>query len=177
MSGELEFQEWTQGDVLKADMVRHAEQLMNTPYVWAGNMVMGNVIGKDRDGNPTHGEGGLDCSGLCVELLKGIGIVANKTDHRARDLYEQFKHGEVKQAAAGCLVFFGKSVDNIIHVELCVDEFRSIGASGGGSRTVNLEEAVRTKAFIKRRNIVQRGRNVVAIVDPTVGFEPEPVEV
>ena len=94
---------------------------------------------------------GFDCSGFVIEILKSIGILPRRYDGTATDLYvflTNKKRNEtltlndlVCHAGPGVIVFFyhggvyrgiGKNVI-LEHVEFCIDERLSIGASGGSS--------------------------------------------
>lgn len=52
-----------------------------------------------------------------------------------------------------------------MHVEMCVDSARALGASGGGSGTVTKEDAIKHNAFIKMRPFKSRA-NIYGFVDP-----------
>lgn len=107
---------------------------------------------------------GFDCSGFVVEVLKAIGLLPRGGDWTAAGLYEIFKNRVVNAPQAGCLVFW-HSNNKIIHVEICVDSERCLGASGGGRGTVTREDAIKHNAFIKMRPYKSR-KNVYGFVDP-----------
>lgn len=110
---------------------------------------------------------GFDCSGLCIEVLKSVGLLPRSGDWRAVDLYARFQEHTTQAATPGCLAFWGSSTAKIIHVELVVaaighDVF-TIGASGGGSKTLTKEIAMKQNAFVKVRPMKA---DPIAIVNP-----------
>ena len=110
---------------------------------------------------------GFDCSGLCIEVLKSVGLLPRSGDWRAVDLYGLFKDKTTQDATPGCLAFWGASTNKIIHVEFVVDKIGgavfTIGASGGGSKTTSKEIAMKQNAFVKVRPMKP---GVIAIVNP-----------
>ena len=92
---------------------------------------------------------GFDCSGFIVEVLKSIGKVQRNADHTAKQLFDMFP--KVQNPSRGCLVFWHDGNKNICHVELMITDKLSIGASGGGSKTLTEQDAIRDNAFIKIR--------------------------
>jgi len=103
---------------------------------------------------------GFDCSGLVIEILKSVGILPRRYDARAEQLSYKFKR--VNRPYLGCLVFYGSP---ITHVEFCLDKKLSIGASGGGRKTLEIKDAIRDNAFIKIRPII-RDASTLKYVDP-----------
>lgn len=128
--------------------LRIAFAFLGKPYVWGGN-------------DPIQG---FDCSGLVIECLKSVGRLPRVGDWSANDLYVRFKATEVEEPYKGCLVLW-ESTAKIVHVEICVDENCSIGASGGGSKTLTVADAINQDAYVKIRPWVTRG-GVVHFVDP-----------
>lgn len=108
---------------------------------------------------------GFDCSGLAIECLKAVGKLPRKFDTTAAGLQNMYKDKTVETASAGCLVFWTSSSGKIIHVEICLDEFLAVGASGGGSKTRTVDDAIRHNAFIKVRPMKSRAR-IHSIVNP-----------
>jgi len=106
---------------------------------------------------------GFDCSGLAIELLKSIGKFPRKEDRTALGLSNMFT--KVAKPKEGCLVFYGNPIS---HVEYCYNENLSIGASGGGPKTLTVKDAIRQNAFIKMRPI--RKDKVTCYVDPFVSI-------
>ena len=144
------------GDVLKSAYLRskaaeYLQHFIGFPYLWGGNDPMS----------------GFDCSGLIVEVLQAVGIIPNKSDYTAAALYERFDKGAIDRGYMGCLVFWYGSdkKEKIIHVEMMIDDFHTVGASGGGSRTTSLAAAIAENAFIKMRPLSYRGERYL-IADP-----------
>lgn len=130
-------------------VVNLALRMYGIPYRWGGD-------------DPIAG---LDCSGLIVELLQSVGILVIGGDWTAQALWERFRDRVVSKPNGGCLVFWESVSGYVRHVELCLDGELSIGASGGGSATNTLEDAVRQNAYVKIRPIQGRGK-IKGYVDP-----------
>jgi cell wall-associated NlpC family hydrolase len=107
---------------------------------------------------------GFDCSGFVVEVLKSTGIVGHDDDMTATDMYNKFP--TVKYPKEGCLVLWIKddTPGEMKHVEIVLNDTLSIGASGGGSKTLTDADAERDNAFIKVRPYITRGGKI--FVDP-----------
>ena len=114
---------------------RLAWRFVGLPYLWGGD-------------DPVAG---FDCSGLCIELLKSVGRLPRDGDWTAAGLKERFP--ETKVAQEGCLAFWTWGGSRIAHVEYCISDKLTVGASGGGEGTVGLKEAVRQNAYTKVRPI------------------------
>lgn len=141
------------GDVLKSAYLRtkaveYLQRFIGLPYIWGGDDAIA----------------GFDCSGLQVEILQAVGLIPHGSDFSAAALYDRFETGAVDHGYAGCLVFW-YSGESIIHVEMMIDDFHTVGASGGGSTTTTIEAAIRANAFVKQRPLSYRGNRYV-ICDP-----------
>ena len=131
--------------------LRLAWHMWGQPYRWGGD-------------DPIDG---FDCSGMVVEILKSTGQLPRDGDWSAQGLFNLFKNKIAVVARPGCLVFWGHDLKQITHIEMMIDNLRTIGASGGGSRTLTELDAVKQNAYIKIRPLA--GRNApVSIVDPFV---------
>lgn len=126
-----------------------AWQMWGKPYIWGGD-------------DPIDG---FDCSGMAIELLKSTGQLPRDGDWTAQGLFTLFKHRIAIVPRPGCLVFWGQSLTQITHIEMMIDDLRTIGASGGGSRTLTERAAVRQNAYIKIRPLASR-EPPISIVDP-----------
>jgi len=114
---------------------------------------------------------GFDCSGLAVEYLKASGLVAPEWDTTAAGMWLIFKEQRILKPQRGCLVFWHSpnSKEQICHIEICLNEKLSYGASGGGSKIKTQEDAKKHDAFIKVRKM--KGRPYIAgYVDPWKGI-------
>ena len=124
------------------------------PYIWGGDDTIA----------------GFDCSGFCIEILKSVGILPRKGDWTAQGLWDRFSDNtvekEVPRPFEGCLVFwYNKARDKIIHVEYAINSELCIGASGGGSKTLDLADATEQNAYIKVRPWYTRD-NVKGFINP-----------
>jgi cell wall-associated NlpC family hydrolase len=120
-------------------------RFLGKPYIWGGDDPMA----------------GFDCSGFCIELLKSVGSLPRTGDWTAHDLWVMFCQGGKpswrEHPDRGCLVFWwNKNKTRVIHVELCINDMLSIGASGGGSKNVTTQDAIDRNAYIKVRPIRSR---------------------
>ena len=96
-----------------------------------------------------------------IELLKSAGILPRVGDWTAQGLCERFDGQATAVPVAGCLAFWRRD-GRMTHVEYCISWSHTIGASGGGSRTINPAAAVRSNAYVKVRPI----RDGAIFVDP-----------
>lgn len=104
---------------------------------------------------------GFDCSGLVLECCQAIGWVNSMTDLSANDMWVRWKDYAVTEPKPGCLVFYMNTMGRATHVEICIrgsdhGQALALGAKGGGSRTLTVEDAIRDRAFIKVRPILGR---------------------
>ena len=129
----------------------YAAHYIGRPYRWGGDDPML----------------GFDCSGFVIEILQAVGLLPATFDTTADGLFRMFRRHEISAPAAGALVFWFSS-KKAVHVEMMLDLFHTIGASGGGSATISLDAAAAHNAFIKIRPIGYRGANY-KIVDPFAG--------
>ena len=126
---------------------RIAFGFLGRPYYWGGD-------------DPMQG---FDCSGFVIEILKSVGLLQRNGDWTAAGLSSMFPHVDVPYR--GCLVFWENAAGKIIHVEYCLDETFSIGASGGGSSTTSEQAAITGNAYIKVRPFRSRNR-IAGFADP-----------
>ena len=104
-------------DLQRSDLIRIAESLLNTPYLWGGKNAMG-----------------IDCSGFTQVVYAAVGI------NILRNAREQITQGEVvaslSEAMPGDLAFFGYTDRNtqamkITHVGLLLSPTKIIHCAGG----------------------------------------------
>lgn len=114
---------------------------LNEPYLWAGDDPLA----------------GFDCSGLVNEGLKAAGILPRDGDWNADALSRKFRRILDAELKPGCLLFWNRG-GTIGHVEIVHaiigGQVFTIGASGGGSKTKTLEDAIAQNAYVKIRPAV-----------------------
>ena len=149
-----------QPDSLREAFMVTVESFLNVPYRWGGD-------------DPLEG---VDCSGLVLEGLKATGMVPRDADYNADALLNTVfaANPRVVQPQAlqrGMLVFWSQPGKPIHHVEIVWARYLhaggvrvlTIGASGGGSATVDRAAAVRQNAYVKLRRATT---GWIAAVDP-----------
>lgn len=133
-------------------MIQYAMSFIGTWYSWGGDDPMI----------------GFDCSRFTGEAEKAVGLLSRGCiAPTAAGQWNKWQDKVVEKPYKGCLVFYHSKPDasKIIHIELCINERLSIGASGGGSKTRTKEDAIRDNAFIKIRPWNSRSR-VRGFIDP-----------
>lgn len=139
-----------QSNYVDTTLFLYAMSFLGVPYKYGG-------------ANPMSG---IDCSGLCIELLKSCGVLPHSFDATAQGLYDRFSdpvYGSIAmQTAFGVLVFYGKSKKLISHVGFCVDGMRVIEAGSGDSKVVDRITADERNAFVRMRPIQYRSDFVAA---------------
>jgi cell wall-associated NlpC family hydrolase len=127
---------------MREHLVNLALKLVGCPYIWGG-------------ANPWIG---FDCSGFVIWLYQVFGLLPSG-DWTAQGLYEHFlkddRAARLKDLRGG-LVFYGRSLSEITHVMLRMDERLVVGASGGDSSTVSFVVAQRRGAQVKVKPINYR---------------------
>ena len=119
--------------------------MINKPYIWGGD-------------DPVRG---FDCSGLVLEILRSVNLMPKKGDYSADAIAHYFD--SVQMMYRGCLVFFlSPDKKYYSHIEYCIDDELSIGASGGGRSTLNQQDAISQNAYVKIRPV----KNPALITDP-----------
>jgi len=134
-----------------------AQHFLGHPYIWGGD-------------DPIKG---FDCSGFVIEILKSVGVLPRSGDWTAAGLWERFNRHIANSPYIGCLVFYRarQSYNSpIIHVEYCIDAEHTIGASGGGSATNTVNDAIKQNAYIKIRPI-NKDRWIQGYLDPFEGMK------
>jgi len=112
-----------------------AESYLGLPYIWGGD-------------DPS----GFDCSGFCIEILRSVGMLPRTGDWNAQSIWDKFKDKKVSKVTPGCLVFWKSATsETIIHIEFALTDKLTIGASGGGSKTITASDAAKQNAYIKIR--------------------------
>ncbi|MFT7614544.1 MAG: hypothetical protein ACI9J3_003526, partial [Parvicellaceae bacterium] len=95
----------------KTDLIKYAQSLLNTPYLWGG-----------------RGSFGIDCSGFSQLVYRLVGEIL------PRDAYQQAELGETIQfvdlVQVGDLVFFDNEEGRINHVGIVLKKGEVIHASG-----------------------------------------------
>lgn len=127
--------------------ISYIKHWIGTPYIWGGDDFSG-----------------FDCSGLAHEYLQSVGLEAHEWDDTAQDVYLRFKDKKVEEGYIGCLVFWFKD-GKAIHVGIMLDKDHVIDASGGGSKTKTVQDAIKHNAFVKVRPLYYRGTGY-KIIDP-----------
>lgn len=125
----------------REDFVSYALIWLGSWYKWGGD-------------DPS----GFDCSGFVIECLKAWGKFPRKQDTTANLLKARFmdRIAHAPDILPGTLVFWLSPQGRAYHVEICINDWQSIGASGGGSNTKTMSDAIRDNAFIKIRPIASR---------------------
>jgi len=133
-------------------MVFLAFKWYGTPYLWGGDDFSG-----------------FDCSGLVIECLQSVGCLP-RGDWTADALMRRYEDCAVELPYKGCLGFRVGQDGKARHVEIFINNTHTIGASGGDSRTVDMEAAIRQNAYIKVRPYSWSGLNHFA--DPLAPGAP-----
>lgn len=99
---------------------------------------------------------GFDCSGLVLEFCQAMGVLP-KGDLNAQAMYEKLRVHPGRPIIFGSVLFWGKDTKSITHVTVALNKDYMIGAEGGGSTTITLDDAAKQNAFVKVRPIAYRG--------------------
>jgi cell wall-associated NlpC family hydrolase len=119
-------------------VLRIAFHYLGTFYIWGGD-------------DPSA----FDCSGFAIECLKSVGVLPRSGDWTANGLSGRFV-GVVEPNPGDLVMWANAEQTRFIHVEICIGRGLSIGASGGGSKTKTIKDAIKQNAFIKVRPIDSR---------------------
>jgi cell wall-associated NlpC family hydrolase len=130
--------------------VRYLWTWLGLPYRWGGDDFSS-----------------FDCSGLIMEVLQGVGLELPADDKSADMLWQRYQAYEIATpwtGYPGCLALWFNAEGRAVHVEMMIDNDHTIGAAGGGSKTLTREDAIRMNAYVKMRPLAHRGG--YKIVDP-----------
>ncbi len=99
---------------------------------------------------------GIDCSGFVIECDKSVGLFLHNFDDSADGLWNRMKHAIVPKARPGDHVFWFDG-DRASHVELAVNQYQTIGASGGGVPRYDLFMEIRNDPFLFDNYVDEEG--------------------
>ena len=116
-------------------IVAFAEQVLGTPYVWAGS-------------SPS----GFDCSGFVSYVFKNFGYTVNRT---AASMYTNGVAVDKSELQIGDAVFFASSSESIGHVGIYIGDGEFIHSSSGcGYVTISgLDESYYSRMYVGARRI------------------------
>lgn len=130
----------------------YAMQHVGLPYAWGGDDPMA----------------GFDCSGFVIELLKSVGVLPNRYDSSAHDLFLHLESKAVGTSAPrfGAIAFFGSGITKrLTHVGFCIDRYRMLEAGAGGKHIKTVQDAIKYNACIRIRPVKMRS-DLQAILKP-----------
>ena len=128
-------------------LIHTALAYLGRPYIWGGD-------------DPS----GFDCSGLVVECLKSVGLLAENEDFTADGLLRLYEAQTIKKAEAGCLLFRLNERGRATHVAICLDSQFQISAGGGSDTTLTPTDSWRHNAFVRIRPIrFHRGKTTLCV--------------
>lgn len=117
------------------DIIANAKKYLGKPYVWGGE---------------SEAEGGYDCSGYVMNVLKDSGITVGRLT--AQGFYNKFKNNKATKSTKGALIFFGKSTSNITHLAIAAGDGKHMYESiGNKSNTKKNKGKGVTYSLISRR--------------------------
>lgn len=121
--------------------LEYAKSFLGVPYQWGG-----------------ASPGGIDCSGLIIEILTAAGVFKQGYDATAQTIYSEYVKDwpTLLYALPGALAFYGKGLASITHVGMCVDGYRIIEAGGGNEGVRSKDDAWRKGAFVRLRPLNYR---------------------
>lgn len=130
--------------------LEYALSFVGTPYRWGG-----------------QSPGGIDCSGLVIEILTQAGVLPHNYDTTAQGLYSTYSKDwpTVLYPYPGALVFYGRGLASITHVAFALDGYRVLEAGGGNSSTRTKEDAWLRNAFVRIRPANYRP-DMIAMIGP-----------
>jgi len=139
---------------LRSLALKYAYSWLGRSYKWGGD-------------DPS----GIDCSGLIVEILQGVGLLKHATDYDVAGLFALFKDNQTTELVPGALVCYKNAAGAFIHVGMLTESAGIVlQAAGGGSSTTSPEAAWQQNAFVKIRPIAYR-KEAYVIVDPFFGTD------
>lgn len=137
------------------NMIEYAEKFIGTPYLYGAN-----------------GAHGFDCSSFIAELLMAYAIIPNKSNVSAQGIYDFCFRNQNRFQAVNIsaitikspmdLLFFGKSLDHIEHVEMVYNDYQWIGCAGGDSTTIDIKSAQIRGAMVRLRPSYYR-KDLIAV--------------
>lgn len=139
---------------MKSLFLAYLLSFLNIPYRWGGD-------------DPIQG---FDCSGAVIEWMSYFNLQPPK-DMTAQGLYFHYSYSGIGRSkpstekGLGTLVFYGKSLHNISHVSLMIDDERVIEFGGGNRFTKTKDQAANQNAFGRIRKYNYRG-DLLAFVKP-----------
>ncbi len=117
----------------RESMVENALSFRGTAYYWGGDDSFF-----------------LDCSGFIIEIDKSVGLLPHIYDNNADGLWQRFRVGlrePDEETQPGDHVFYFDD-DYASHIELAINSFQVIGASGGGRPQFDLYDEMKKDNFL-----------------------------